>query len=159
MPRNCYPRQCYEMLRQLDEGCRNTWATNLERLLYRYGFWIAWFIQGIENVNVCIAMFKDRLTESFNSNTMSDINTSPKALCYNLFKLALNSELYLSGPQGSWSIHVCCLCWKKMEFRSCAMELQCCGIIHYYWWTASIKPRLLFSGAGYASWGLSLSSV
>jgi len=29
----------------------------------------------------------------------------------------------------------------------------------YYWWTASIKPRLLFSRAGYASWGLSLSSV
>ena len=35
---------------------------------------------------------------------------------------------------------------------------QWCGIIHYYWWTASIKPRLLFSRAGYASWGLSLSS-
>ena len=33
------------------------------------------------------------------------------------------------------------------------------GIIHYYWWTASIKPRLLFPRAGYASWGLSLSSV
>jgi len=26
----------------------------------------------------------------------------------------------------------------------------------YYWWTASIKPRLLFSRACYASWGLSL---
>jgi len=48
-----------------------------------------------------------------------------------------------------------------MEFRSCARGRQWCGIIHYYWWTASIKPRLLFSRAGYmyASWGLSLSSV
>jgi len=27
-------------------------------------------------------------------------------------------------------------------------------IIHNYWWTASIKPRLLFSRACYASWGL-----
>jgi len=27
---------------------------------------------------------------------MSDINTSPKALCYKLFKSALNHELYLS---------------------------------------------------------------
>ena len=33
------------------------------------------------------------------------------------------------------------------------------GIINYYWWTASIKPRLLFSGAGHASWGLYISSV
>ena len=96
MPRNRYPRQCYEMLRQLDEGGRNTWATNIKRLLYRYGFGIAWITQDIGNVNVFIAMFKDRLTESFNSSTMSDINTSPKALCYKLFKSALNPELYLS---------------------------------------------------------------
>ena len=61
------------MLRQLDEGGRNTWATNIKRLLYRYGFGIAWITQDIGNVNVFIAMFKDRLTESFNSNTMSDI--------------------------------------------------------------------------------------
>jgi len=33
------------------------------------------------------------------------------------------------------------------------------GIIHYYWWTASIKPRLLLSRAGFASWGFSLPSV
>jgi len=30
---------------------------------------------------------------------------------------------------------------------------------NYYWWTASIIPRLLFSLADYASWGLSHSSV
>jgi len=30
-----------------------------------------------------------------------------------------------------------------MEFRSCARGRQWCCIIHYYWWTASIKPRLL----------------
>ena len=36
---------------------------------------------------------------------------------------------------------------------SCAKGRQWCGIFHYHWWTASIKPRLLFSHAGYASWG------
>ena len=46
-----------------------------------------------------------------------------------------------------------------MEFRSCGRGRQWYGIIHFYWWTASIKPRLMFSRAGYASWGLSLSSV
>jgi len=30
---------------------------------------------------------------------------------------------------------------------------------YYYWWTTSIKARLMFSRAGFASWGLSLSSV
>jgi len=57
MPRNRYPRQRYEMLRQLDEGGRNTWASNIKRLLYRYGFGIAWITQDIGNVNVFIAMF------------------------------------------------------------------------------------------------------
>jgi len=94
--RNRYPRQCYEMLRQLDKGGRNTWGTNFKRLLYWYGFGIAWITQDIGNINVFIAMFKERLTESFNSNTMSDINTSPKALCCKLFKSALNPELHLS---------------------------------------------------------------
>ena len=68
------------------------------------------------------------------------------------------SSLVMNGPQGSWSVHVCCL-HVKMEFCSCARGRQWCGIIHYRWWTASIKPRLLFSRAGYALWGLSISSV
>jgi len=57
-----------------------------------------------------------------------------------------------------WQTGLCCL-HLKMEFCSCARGRQWCGIIHYHWWTASIRPRLLFSRAGYASWGLSLSSV
>jgi len=28
------------------------------------------------------------------------------------------------------------------------------GLFHYHWWTALIKPRLLFPHAGCASWGL-----
>ena len=39
--------------------------------------------------------------------------------------------IFFSGPQGSWSVHVCCL-HLKMEYRSCARGLQWCGIIHYY---------------------------
>jgi len=42
----------------------------------------------------------------------------------------------------------------KMEFRSCARGRQWCGIFHYHWWTASIKPRLLYSYSGLVSWGL-----
>jgi len=80
-------------------------------------------------------------------------------IMYNMRLLAIwRYMVYFSGPRGSWSVHVCCL-HLKMEFCSCARGRQWCGIIHYHWWTASIKPRLLFSDAGYASWGLSLSSV
>jgi len=42
----------------------------------------------------------------------------------------------------------------KMEFRSCARGRQWCSTLHYHWWTASIKPKLLFSHSGLVSWGL-----
>jgi len=34
------------------------------------------------------------------------------------------------------------------------LHSQWCGIFHYHWWTASIKPRQLFSHSGLVSWGL-----
>ena len=43
--------------------------------------------------------------------------------------------------------------------RSClnmSRGRQWSGIFHFYWWTTSIKPRLLFAHAGFASWGLLL---
>jgi len=82
----------------------------------------------------------------------------PSGRCKKSLRTTSLCSHIFSGPQGSWSVHVYCL-HSKMEFRSCAREHQWCGIIHYYWWTASIKPRLLFSRAGYASWELSLLSV
>ena len=48
------------------------------------------------------------------------------------FSLVLHyCENIFFGPQGSWSVHVCCL-HLKMEFRSCARGRQWCGIIHNY---------------------------
>jgi len=40
-------------------------------------------------------------------------------------------SVIFSGPQGSRSVHVCCL-HLKIEFRSCARGCQWCGYIHYY---------------------------
>ena len=48
----------------------------------------------------------------------------------------------------------CMLFTFEKYFWSCARGCQWCGIFHYYWWTASIKLRLLFSHAGYDSCGL-----
>jgi len=42
----------------------------------------------------------------------------------------------------------------KMKFRSCAKGRQWCAIFYYHRWTASLKPRLLFSHSDLVSWGL-----
>jgi len=63
------------------------------------------------------------------------------SLCSHIFLVLRDHWLYVC-------LHL------KMEFRSCARGRQWCGIFHYRWWTASIKPRLLFSHSGIVSWGL-----
>ena len=49
----------------------------------------------------------------------------------------------------------CLHSYVKYHTKCCPIFVLCC----YYWWTASTKPRLLFSRAGYAFWGFFLSSV
>jgi len=63
------------------------------------------------------------------------------SLCSHIFLVLRDHWLYVC-------LHL------KMEFRSCARGRQWCDIFHYHWWTASIKPRLLFSHSGLVSWGL-----
>ena len=42
MENSRYPRQCYIILKRLDEAGRVTWATKVKNLLSRYGFGYAW---------------------------------------------------------------------------------------------------------------------
>ena len=110
--------------------------------------------------NIILSYFQRQIVKLIRQDVHNSWLLCLKIICITLasFIAQLTLALYFSGLQGSWSVHVCCL-HLKMEFRSCSRRRQWCGIIHYYWWTASIKPRLLFSSAGYASWELSFSSV
>jgi len=84
-----------------------------------------------------------------------DLNLTQNALFATFFEHILN--LYFNFRTSSLCSHIflvlrdhrlyVCL-HLKMEFRSCARGRQWCGIFHYHWWTASIKPRLLFSHSG-----------
>jgi len=58
---------------------------------------------------------------------------------------------YFSVLRDHW-LYVCL--HLKIEFRSCARGRQWCAIFYCHRWTASIKPRLLFSHSGLVSWGL-----
>ena len=55
--------------------------------------------------------------------------------------------LHQCGVILCWSsVIMDCICLHlEIELRACARWRQWCGIFHCHWWTASIKPRLLFS--------------
>ena len=98
MPPTRYPRQCYTMLRQIDESGRTTWATYIKRLLYQYGFGYVWIANEVGNARLLIQQFTQRLFDCEQQSILADINASPKALSYKLYKSALNPESYLSMP-------------------------------------------------------------
>ena len=78
-----YPRNCYLMLKSLDDVGRRTWAT--------YGniwFWK----QEVGNVNQCIRCFKERLLDYFEQNWHGRINESGRCLHYKHYKSLWNSE-------------------------------------------------------------------
>ena len=91
-----YPKNCYKMLKSLDEAGRHTWAANVSSLLYTYGFGFAWISQEIGNENIFVSQFKVRLTDCMKQNWHSDINESPRCDSYKEFKTLLNVERYLS---------------------------------------------------------------
>ena len=46
-----YPKQCYLILKSLDDCNRITWATRVRNLLCRYGFGYVWVAQGVGDMN------------------------------------------------------------------------------------------------------------
>ena len=91
-----YPKNCYKMLKSLDEAGRHTWAANVRTLLYTYGFGYARIAQEIGNENIFVSQFKVRLTDCMKQNWHSDINESPRCDSNKEFKTLLNVERYLS---------------------------------------------------------------
>ena len=47
-----YPKACYSLAKALDDAGRLTWATSIKSLLYRHGYGIVWFQQGVGDINV-----------------------------------------------------------------------------------------------------------
>jgi len=98
MPVNRYPKRCYNMLRQLDEAGRTTWATQVKMLLFQYGFGYAWIHGDVGNTVAFLKLFQDRLKDCAKQKILASINSSPKAISYKLYKSNLHPERYLSIP-------------------------------------------------------------
>ena len=96
MPNHRYPKNCYMMLRDLDDAGKTTWATGVKQLLFEHGFGYAWVAGEVGNMTSFISMFKNRVKDCAIQKMQGFINSSPKALHYRHFKSLLNPERYLS---------------------------------------------------------------
>ena len=46
-----YPKQCYIMLKKLDENGKITWASRIKDLLFKFEFGYAWTAQDVGKLN------------------------------------------------------------------------------------------------------------
>jgi hypothetical protein len=75
MQAHMYPKQCYRMLKGLDDGWRVTWATNVTDMLFKNGFGFVWLSQEVGDVNALIFQFRQRLTDCMRHDWHDRVNT------------------------------------------------------------------------------------
>ena len=96
MPTARYPKQCYNMLKGLDDIGRTTWATHIKRVIYQYGFGYVWIANEVGNRAEFLRICTNRLKDCATQELFGNVASSPKALTYKLYKSALTPETYLS---------------------------------------------------------------
>ena len=96
MQNHRYPKNCYKMLKSLDDVGRRSWASNVKHLLYTYGFGYVWISQEVGDSKMFLSVFKQRLIDVKKQDWHRSINESNRCHHYKHFKSLLNVELYLN---------------------------------------------------------------
>ena len=91
-----YPKNCYKMLKSLDEAERQNWVSKVRELLFQYGFGYVWIAQEFGDEKLFINQFKIRIADCMRQNWHSDINESSRCDSYKEFKSLLTVERYLN---------------------------------------------------------------
>ena len=85
MPVTRLPHKAYKMLVHMHERNRNTWASSICFILYRYGYEEEWENQGVGNERVFLTNFKDSLVEQYKSDWSSGLQSSERYCLYSTY--------------------------------------------------------------------------
>ena len=96
MDPNRYPRQCYNMLKGLDELGRKTWAGSIKLLLFSLGFGFVWIAQDVGDSNQFMNIIKIRLKDIYSQKWHDSLINTSKTDTYKCYKSLLTPEKYLS---------------------------------------------------------------
>ncbi|KAK6181925.1 hypothetical protein SNE40_009702 [Patella caerulea] len=91
------PRQCYEMLYNLDLLGRTNWCSDVKLMLYRLGFGYVWNTQGVGDTKHFMSVFKMRLQDINFQDRHTFINQSSICEFYSDIKTELFCEPYLNS--------------------------------------------------------------
>jgi hypothetical protein len=82
-----YTKVAYNMLLKDSQELPNkiNWAIIVKNILENTGFSLVWHAQGVENNNMFMSIFKQRVVDCFQQEWMEKINMSTRANTYKLF--------------------------------------------------------------------------
>ena len=109
---NRLPKSCYEMLFNLDKIGRKTWASEVKNILYKFGYGIVWFEQGVGDSAVFVRAFEQRVTDCYTQSWHSDCMKNNKLNMYTNIKSLLEPEKYLT-------------CVTNTKFKSSLARFRC----------------------------------
>lgn len=100
MPAQRYPKACYEMLYNLDQQGRMTWASSVRLLLYKYNFHEVWDQQGVADRNAFFREFSCRIKQVYMDEWEYDIGQASKlSLLRSVASSCIEVESYLCNPK------------------------------------------------------------
>jgi hypothetical protein len=97
MEENRIPLKAYKMLYELHCKNKRNWASCICNTLYKYGFGYVWENQGVENINMFMKVFKQRLIDCFHQEIESEIMSKQRFYMYSTFKQLKNPPMYLNA--------------------------------------------------------------
>jgi hypothetical protein len=84
MESNRLPKQAYSMMYVLDQNGKRCWASEIRELLSKMGFYYVWVNQGVNNIDVFLEEFKQRLIGQFAQEWESTVRGKERYILYSL---------------------------------------------------------------------------
>ena len=96
MDNDRYPKKAYKMLKHMHEQNRQTWASSVCYLLYKYGFDEVWLNHGVGDEKAFLKTFKEHLIANYKQEWRNDIETKERFQFYRSFKTEFCLSNYLN---------------------------------------------------------------
>ena len=90
LPDHRYVKKAYNMLHYLQTVGQTNWASRVRDLLSTNGFGYVWENQNVENENIFIRMFSQRLRDQYLQAWSESIHNSSRLILYKEFKTSFN---------------------------------------------------------------------
>ena len=95
MTEDRYVKKCYHMMYYSDQFGSKNWVSHIRAMLSRCGFYFVWLNQGVENVDMFLQVFSQRMKDIYIQKWLSGTALNSKIATYIKYKYTFRQERYM----------------------------------------------------------------